>query len=66
MNNTYFWEEFDFHQSGEWLLLSDKGFDNFSFRHREILVMKSWFNDVARDTETALAVATKLCCHKYQ
>lgn len=32
MNDEYFWEAFDFHQSGEQFLVSDKGFDNFSFR----------------------------------
>lgn len=65
MNDIYFGKAFDFHQSGEWLLISDKGFDNFSFRRGEILVIKSRFNNAAHHTETALDVANKLCCHKY-
>lgn len=64
--SIYFWEAFDFHQARERLLISDKGFDNFSFRCGEILVIKSWFNNAAHHTETALDVGSKLCCHEYQ
>lgn len=64
MNDIYFWEGFGFHQSGEWLLISDKGFDSFSFGRGNILVIKPWFNNAAHHTGTALDVASKLCCHK--
>lgn len=60
-NDTCFWEPFDLHQSREQLLISDKGFDNFCSRGREILVTKSWFNHAAHHTDTALDVASKRC-----
>lgn len=64
--SIYFWEAFDFHQSRERLLVNEKGFDNFSFRHGEVLVIKCWFNNAAHHTEITLDVGSKLCRHKYQ
>lgn len=65
-NDACFWEPFDLHQSREQLLISDKEFDNFSSRSREILVTKSWFNHAAHHTDTALDVASKLCATNNQ
>lgn len=53
VGDSPFWEAFDFHQSREWLLVSDKGFDNFSFTRGEMLVVKSCFNNAAHRAETA-------------
>jgi len=65
-SDNYFWEAFDFHQSGEWLLVADKGFDNFSFRRGETLVIKSWIRNAAHRTAAAPRVAGKLCCRRHQ
>lgn len=62
----YFWEAFNFHQSGEQLRVNANGFDKFSFRPAEIFVIKCCFNDAAHRTEPCLDATSKLRCHKYR